>query len=1023
MSRSIFGNPGTGEYNLPDQVDTGTSLKWQVVVASYQTDKGNVYVWDKNHATHSTAIGQDLSQFGVTVRDQNTANGFKKAYYNSDLDAVEFSISRQALKDAGWNGDPTTLLYQVFTTRDGTQNSPQGAGDIGGRSDIRDSIRNDKIASDYYADQPNISGANSVLTQYVGINADNDRGKRVKVISLIHGNQAIQPGSVMQKLINNGAGAGYYRALDAHQAFEVPLTLHVTPTFASAVQWARSASLGADDGPAFNARIGTLIGAGTIDLLGSTFSDHLLPYFDSAFNADNLDLARDFLSNIYGHLPSPNVLWTPERVSSSAVLGKVAAAGYGYTFVDQMRHITKWFGRTSALGDDGYRINQINGENVFVINDSASSYLFQSDDNGSPILSRQLLNRKARAATQDQVVVFMNSWEDFTNATNAANYDKNMRWLGSRPWIQLVTPDQIVNGAVDLSQPPDGTGDTWGSVNRGTGLTLANVAKDYIDHATEENYDNWYNGSGLEESLRDKKFNIRTGVALTTSYGTEGSSGIANSAWQSVAAIVPLPATIGLDTLARATLHAAAFETAFHDQTNNDLSKYSTGAYINPDTTFQSLAGFSKASQAHTRDAAIYARVNTWAQAAASGSYNSSSVAEQADVDLDGENEFLIYNDRLFTIFEKIGGRMTAAWLRDINTGVVSQVAGNLASYAGSETEEEGTSNTSLGAVVAYRTSSFKDWFAKIDNTTGNGVTYVNNLYSVIPAGSGVGWKFTSSDGKIVKTITLPVAKGQLSANYALTGYVQLFVRFGLSPDLLDLMQNGQKYLSSLTSDTQDVNLFNTNPNRTVRAYLRFNAAGFSGASYNPAATDRDADATFDTVVMRNQAQTQQVEMQGATGMTFGLGFETGSTLSYDTDGDGLPDSFEIQYGLEPERPERQQRRERRPGWGRPDQSPGIHPRHESGGGRLRKCQPNDQSHLADHGDAHLPVGPRPDLQGLLHFQPNEPELDPGRREHCRHWQQHYLPRRRQRDWFAADHRHAAFLQARRQPRALTISP
>ncbi|MGI8431186.1 MAG: hypothetical protein ACR2MW_02700, partial [Chthoniobacterales bacterium] len=414
-----IGNPGTCEYNLPDQVDTGTSLKWQVVVAAYQTDKGNVYVWDKDHATHSTAIGQELAQFGVTTRDQNSPNGFKKAYYNSDLDAVEFSISRQALKDAGWNEDPTTLLYQVFTTRDGTQNSPQGAGDIGGRSDIRDSIRNDGIASDYYQDQPNISGANSVLNNYIGINADNDLGKSVKVVSLIHGNQAIQPGSVMQKLINNGAGGGYYRALDAHQAFGVPLTLHVTPTFASAVQWARSASLGADDGPAFNIRIGTMIGDGTIDLLGSTFSDHLLPYFENAFNADNLDLARDFLSNIYGHLPSPDVLWTPERVSSSAVLQKIATAGYGYSFVDQMRHITKWFGRTSALGDDGYRINQINGENVFVINDSASSYLFQSDDNGSPVLSRQLLSRKARAVTQDQVVIFMNSWEDFTNSTNA----------------------------------------------------------------------------------------------------------------------------------------------------------------------------------------------------------------------------------------------------------------------------------------------------------------------------------------------------------------------------------------------------------------------------------------------------------------------------------------------------------------------------------------------------------------------------------------------------------------------------
>ena len=81
---------------------------------------------------------------------------------------------------------------------------------------------------------------------------------------------------------------------------------------------------------------------------------------------------------------------------------------------------------------------------------------------------------------------------------------------------------------------------------------------------------------------------------------------------------------------------------------------------------------------------------------------------------------------------------------------------------------------------MAYRTSCFKDWFAKIDNTSGNGVAYTNNLYSVVAAATAVGWKFTSSDGKIVKTITLPAGKGQLAASYTTTGYVQLYVRFGL---------------------------------------------------------------------------------------------------------------------------------------------------------------------------------------------------------------------------------------------------
>lgn len=890
-----FGNPGTGEFNLPDQVDTGTSMKWQAVVAAYQTNNGRVYLWDKNAATHTTGIGQDLFAKGVTVRDQNTANGFKKAYYSSDLDAVEFSISRQALLDAGWNGNPNTLIYQVFTTKDGTSNSPVGAGDIGGRSDIRDSIRNDWIASDYYLDQPNITGANSVLTAWVGLQADNDRGKRVKVMSIIHGNQAIQPGTAMQSLINNTLGAGYYRPLDVHEAFGAPFAMHITPTLASAIQWAK-VDAGSPrqyrDGPALNARIAGLINTGTLDLLGSTFADHILPYFSSAYTQDNIALANDFLTSIYGHAPSSQVFWTPERASNADVLQKVSDAGFTYSFLDQMRHIFKWFGRSSALGSDGYRVNQIGSTKTFVINDGVSSQLFTNTDNGAPILLRQLLSRKARDGTQDQVVTFVNQWEDFAVKANADAYDKNIRWLASHPWIQIVTPDQIASGAVTFN----GVGSPqWGAVSRGS-PALSNVAKDFVDHATEENYDHWFSGSALEESLTGKQFNIRTGVPMQTAYGTFTGSGILASTWQSVSTITNSAPNAGILSLARATMGAAGFETAFHDQANNDLSKFSTGAYITPDSTFQSLAGFSKFAQAQTRTAAIYARVSTWAAAAALGNYFNTSVAEQADVDLDGESEYLLYNDRIFALFERIGGRMTAAWLRDINSGFVSQVVGNQAGYAGSETELEGGGNFVTDAVNAFRTSGFKDWFSKTDNSGTGTFTYVNDLYVATPAASGIGWTFTSSDGKIAKTITLGGNKNALQASYTTSGMVQLYVRFGLSPNLLDLLEAGQTHLGSLLSSASETDLFNNSPARNVRAYLRYGGVGYSGTSFNAAASDIDAGIIADTIPMRNQAQTQQAELQGVGTMNFSLGFETGSALSYDTDADGLPDYWTLQH-------------------------------------------------------------------------------------------------------------------------------
>ena len=119
---------------------------------------------------------------------------------------MEFSISRQALRDAGWLGNPASLSFQVFSTKDGTQNSPQGAGDIGGRSDIRDTIYDDWLAEDYWRDQSYIA-QNSELRTWFSYNGP-DRGKRAKVMSIIHGNEPILPGSQIQQRLNDGAGAG-----------------------------------------------------------------------------------------------------------------------------------------------------------------------------------------------------------------------------------------------------------------------------------------------------------------------------------------------------------------------------------------------------------------------------------------------------------------------------------------------------------------------------------------------------------------------------------------------------------------------------------------------------------------------------------------------------------------------------------------------------------------------------------------------------------------------------------------------
>ncbi len=903
-----FGNPGTGEYDLPDNLRTGTKMGWQAVVACYQGNQGNVYLWNPNSPTHTTGIGQlnnnaNLSTYGITVRSQTSVdsngkpNGFENAYFASPKSACEFSISRQALIDAGWDGlNASKLTYEVFTTKAGTY--PGGAGDLGNRSNIRDTFYDDWIASSYYSDQANIDGAKSVLDQWAGLQARNDNGKKVKVVMLIHGNEAIEPGSYMQSLINTGAGAGLYRPLDVHQAYNVPLTMHITPTMASAIQWA-SASASAPsykDGPSLNKRIASMVSNGQIDLISSTFSDHILNYFGNDFNSNNVALANKFLQGIYGQAPSSSLFWLPEQVASDSVLGKVQSLGFPYTFIDQTQHIFDWFGRTSSLDDDSYRINSINGMKVFVINDNLGQYLFQSTDGGPSALLRQTLNDKARDSEQDQVIVFETSWESFATKANADAYDANVQWMATRPWVQIVTPDQIVNGQIDTSVPPTGAGTAWGNVSRGTGLSLPLTSTLWINHASNGSYDNWYNGSPLYESLLNKQFMTNPTTQVPTPFGLNTSSGIAQSSWQSVLGLSGT--NPNLSTLAQATIHASMFETGFHTEENTDTQQFSTGAFVSPSTNYETIANLAGWAQSQTRFSSIYARVDTWANQAATGAYDNQAQAQSVDIDQDGVPEYLLYNDRVFAEFKGIGGRMVNAWVRDVVSGDVFQALGNPIGYSGSLDEEEGQLNldvTSTLGTPAYRTSGFKDLFAQ---TGGAGVgtnMYVNNIFTAAPAASGVGWTFTSSDGLITKTFTLGTGSSLVNASYTVSPSInQLFVRFGLSPNLNDLLINGQANLTTASNSTSgEYSVIDQTPARSVRSFVKYGGTGYTG-TLNATAVDQSGG--FSTVNMRNQAQTQQVEVAGSGTINLAVGFETNWTDTLTTDTDGIPDWWRLKY-------------------------------------------------------------------------------------------------------------------------------
>lgn len=864
------GSPSEGERLLPDEVDTLTDMRWEFVVAAYASNVGSLYV-DTDLINNTSDFGGDLFGFGGV---QINGGAFISSYYNSELDSVELAIDRNAMTAAGWNGlDASQLNFQVYVTRDGTQNSPQGAGDIGGRSDIRDSIYDDFIAEDNFFSQ---GGIEPILTSW--IQGSLSCGS-AKLSSIVHGNQALSPGSEIQNKINDGAGAGYHRALTPHELFGKPLNLHVSAALASAIEWAAvDPAFGTPwrDGPSFNDRITDLIDTNAVYLMASTFADHAMPYYTPAYNLSNEQLARTVLENIYNTTfdPSKAVFWTPERLLDGDVFTKISTMGYNWTVLDQQEHLWDWLGREAALGNDGYRINQFHGVNTFSIINTANGFRFNNHDKGASLSLRRLFGRKARSGTQDQVIVLMSNWDDFGSDSNADAYDTNIRWVANRPWIQVVALEQIANGEVDVTG--DGIGDNWFQIDRGS-PTLNKVSHDFIQHASRENYDNWYVGSGQEEEgLEPKTFDIRTGVPVPDIYGMLYSGGVVSQAWDGVASIVDP----NIDLLGRAAMHATSFQSAFHNEDNNNLSKFSTGDYIYPDTSDDTLADFAAHAQAMTRQADLFRRLDDWATALPAGVQTSVE-----DVDLDGEDEYLLYNQRLFAAFERIGGRMIGTWLRGRLSGEYYQVIGNPVSFAGRETEEEGAQNVlTNGAVVARRTSGLKDWFASYDGGTSQ---YVNDLYTVSVLSNGL--TFVSSDTRVSKTVLLGDDARRLDVSYDINPTETLYVRHGLSPNLWDLVLNGQAHLR-WNETAEHVELVNTAYVDTVTARVEF--GGGYNSSYVSGAVDDDPgqNVEFFTLNMRNQAQTHQVEISGTDNFSFALSFDV---VPSDWDGDGVPNVVE----------------------------------------------------------------------------------------------------------------------------------
>jgi hypothetical protein len=169
----------------------------------------------------------------------------------------------------------------------------------------------------------------------------------------------------------------------------------------------------------------------------------------------------------------------------------------------------------------------------------------------------------------------------------------------------------------------------------------------------------------------------------------------------------------------------------------------------------------------------------------------------------------------------------------------------------------------------------------------------VNTDYTSEAVLNTTGWRF-SNQNDVTKIITLASANAKaFTAEYQLSSLNKAYIRFGLSPNLEDLLLRGQAGLESeiVSSDKRRVSVKNTSGSEVVRAFVEVSAS----AVINDTASDLTIAGT--SVLRRNQAQSHQVEVElngSSTTHVITLGFDDGiDTPNPDSDADGLLDTWE----------------------------------------------------------------------------------------------------------------------------------
>ena len=512
-----------------------------------------------------------------------------------------------------------------------------------------------------------------------------------KVAFVHHGNQHISNNSAY--VGSHNTRPGFWATIDSHIYNNVPVDIHMSGTLQISYHWLENdnsllkglydSSSGKNFGIANNP---------FIEIVGGTFSEHIMPYADEDMNIFSLDLFKDIAKNCTNPVGTcggfatnrPKVIWIPERTWKDFLIHDITMT-YGY--FDEYGYwkppVVLLDGNTAHdwyKSDSEYeQIHQMwnnEGDEVLVAfidwvmdENMLNTYSLQ-DSNGD---LHKHLDWLANNANQHMVAIYGDDWEKAAgvagwNESGPADYDSNIAYISQQSsWIEAIHVSEAAQW--------------WGVDENPPTISIPYASYGYLQSWTGGNYDYWYddniknygkesivtgrwdpyptlgpsygcggprsidvNGNGIAGDYEDlwkhavMKLRENSNIDISNaSYDYLQSGSKTAGIITKLNSYINYPDDFGnsINYLGWITLLSNYYETGWHNGTSNDLE------------------GWEKNYISHTRYAELFAKGAKWLDGLP-GEFN----IEKGDFDGDGYDEYAIYNNNIFFIVEPNGGKI-----------------------------------------------------------------------------------------------------------------------------------------------------------------------------------------------------------------------------------------------------------------------------------------------------------------------------------------------------------------------------